>query len=101
MCLLAIVCSRRALNLQVELLFDSTCDRIRAAAAGKKIPLPDALMPCGMPLQAMYHVNFSGEHASAVIILHFDSCQRLSIDRHLVQLLLHSILRPCPPGWPC
>jgi hypothetical protein len=33
--------------------------------------------------------------------LHFDSCQRLSIDRHLVQLLLHSILRPCPPGWPC
>jgi len=46
--------------LQVDLLFDSTCDRIRAAAAGKKIPLPDALMPCGMPLQAMYHVNFSG-----------------------------------------
>ena len=47
-------------HAQVELLFDSTCDRIRAAAAGKKIPLPDALMPCGMPLQAMYHVNFSG-----------------------------------------
>ena len=57
------------LQLQVELLFESTCDRIRAAAAGKKIPLPDALMPCGMPLQAMYHVNFSGEHLSAVTAL--------------------------------
>lgn len=46
--------------VQVDLLFDATCERIRQAAATKKLPLPDALQPCGMPLQAMYHVNFSG-----------------------------------------
>ena len=60
---------------QVDLLFDSTCDRIRAAAAGKKIPLPDALMPCGMPLQAMYHVNFSGAPSDALLALSFHTQQ--------------------------
>ena len=48
---------------QVDLLYDATCERIRQAAAVKKLPLPDALQPCGLPLQARYHVNFSGERS--------------------------------------
>lgn len=46
---------------EVDTLFEATCARIHDTAAGAGLQLPDALRPCGLPLSAMYHVNFSGE----------------------------------------
>ena len=46
---------------EVDTLFEATCARIHDTAAGARLQLPDALRPCGLPLSAMYHVNFSGE----------------------------------------
>lgn len=59
--LLTLLCARcTPAPLQIDTMFDATCQRIREVAEANSLPLPDALRPTAVPGTKMYHVNMSG-----------------------------------------